>query len=96
MRLLSRCNTTPTRRFCVQAGGLGEDPSGIGGRDLTAQIEACTGDVSAKRKPVYRTNEGMTTDFGVDAHPVVRLRVCFLLSMFLCMISAMRGQVGRL
>lgn len=38
--------TTSTRRFCVQAGGLGDDPSGIGGRDLTAQIEACTGDVS--------------------------------------------------
>ncbi|CAM9310455.1 unnamed protein product, partial [Laminaria digitata] len=32
------------------AGGLGDEPSGMGGRDLTGQIEACTGDISVTRE----------------------------------------------
>eukprot|EP00752_Nemacystus_decipiens_P005989 g5408.t1 len=39
-----------TRSNSLGTGGLGDDPSGIGGRDLTAQIEACTGDIAVTRQ----------------------------------------------
>eukprot|EP00904_Undaria_pinnatifida_P004728 jgi/Undpi1/14256/HiC_scaffold_9.g03905.m1 len=35
--------------FAAAGGGLGDDPGGVGGRDLALQIEACTGDISVTR-----------------------------------------------
>ncbi|CAM9307923.1 unnamed protein product [Scytosiphon promiscuus] len=39
-----------SRSNSLGTGGLGDDHAGIGGRDLTPQIEACTGEISVTRE----------------------------------------------
>ncbi|CAM9393215.1 unnamed protein product, partial [Hapterophycus canaliculatus] len=41
---------TKSRSNSLGTGGLGDEHAGIGGRDLTPQIEACTGDISVTRE----------------------------------------------
>ncbi|CAM9475774.1 unnamed protein product [Ectocarpus fasciculatus] len=39
-----------SRSNSLGTGGLGDDPTAAGGRDLTAEIEACTGEISVTRQ----------------------------------------------
>ncbi|CAN0299536.1 unnamed protein product, partial [Ectocarpus sp. 4 AP-2014] len=39
-----------SRSNSLGTGGLGDDPTAAGGRDLTAEIEACTGEIAVTRQ----------------------------------------------